>query len=598
MIPLMGPSPVKRARAISPTPYTDSRQLSFQFPTQYPNPLRPSRSPSPDVSLSQDCAFPPFLPKSRNGTPTIPIGVDQTLHPLKGDHQIQDAYSNLAPVSPRDGGENFLQKMAAIAPGPFQLSNETKFRPSGHRRTATMSSSKDLEFSPRARTGKGSKQQPSTAGSNDLEMPSLATISGGPRSTLTHNRSDKYKSPTRPAYSTRSETADIINPFIKSELARKESLTSILRQEHRSNTDPLRSFTTSHSQDSAAAAARRPSAPSLHVTRPSVAAAIRPLHEIGSVSYFKPSRSLKGRNQRSSGTIVTELSMTTGTREARHDQTVDGVPPVPASSHASKYTVGNPYHAPRESSSSDESFESDAKSGSSRSTPPLSRSPQKQNLQVSDSEFSGTFMNGFQFGLEASTAKEPSSHCGPFRPDGSIHKIPLSSQQPNQEPSSLRQGSTSDSAVHSGHSSVAKTPEDYLSPWSPLQSNNNQVPSALPALATDPTPQAPKSTRINKGRCRGCKEIIIGKSVCSADGRLTGRYHKRCFVCTTCKESFRTADFYILENNPYCEQHYHQLNNSICRHCERGIEGPYLETDLKQKFHPGCFKCQVSRINT
>lgn len=31
-----------------------------------------------------------------------------------------------------------------------------------------------------------------------------------------------------------------------------------------------------------------------------------------------------------------------------------------------------------------------------------------------------------------------------------------------------------------------------------------------------------------KGNCRGCGEVIVGKSVKAADGRLTGRWHKQC----------------------------------------------------------------------
>jgi hypothetical protein len=97
----------------------------------------------------------------------------------------------------------------------------------------------------------------------------------------------------------------------------------------------------------------------------------------------------------------------------------------------------------------------------------------------------------------------------------------------------------------------------------------------------------------NKGNCRGCGEIIRGKSVSSADGRLTGRYHKECFVCETCDEPFPTNDFYVIDNHPFCARHYHQLNGSLCQSCDKGIEGEYLETDMKQKFHPFCFTCRV-----
>lgn len=63
------------------------------------------------------------------------------------------------------------------------------------------------------------------------------------------------------------------------------------------------------------------------------------------------------------------------------------------------------------------------------------------------------------------------------------------------------------------------------------------------------------------------------------------------FVCKTCRSPFATADFYVINNDPYCEQHYHRLNDSLCTKCDRGIEGPYLETQPGQKFHPNCFTC-------
>ncbi|PGH35792.1 hypothetical protein GX50_01376 [[Emmonsia] crescens] len=137
----------------------------------------------------------------------------------------------------------------------------------------------------------------------------------------------------------------------------------------------------------------------------------------------------------------------------------------------------------------------------------------------------------------------------------------------------------------------------------------------LPALPTEPpadkravSPPARVATRTpvgRKSRCRGCQEIIVGKSVSSADGRLTGRWHKACFVCHTCRSPFQTADFYVLDNLPYCAQHYHELNGSLCGSCNMGIEGQYLETEeenenftggARKKYHPGCFRCRTCHM--
>jgi uncharacterized CHY-type Zn-finger protein len=103
-------------------------------------------------------------------------------------------------------------------------------------------------------------------------------------------------------------------------------------------------------------------------------------------------------------------------------------------------------------------------------------------------------------------------------------------------------------------------------------------------------------TPISKGECRGCGTHIYGKSVKAADGRLTGRFHKECFVCKTCQAPFMTAEFYVMNNAPYCAQHYHELNNSMCKKCNHGIEGQYLETDRKEKFHSHCFSCTHCRV--
>ena len=122
-------------------------------------------------------------------------------------------------------------------------------------------------------------------------------------------------------------------------------------------------------------------------------------------------------------------------------------------------------------------------------------------------------------------------------------------------------------------------------------------------LATPSRQRRPSTPGGIKGICRGCSKPIMSgqKSVSSKDGRLTGKYHKDCFACRTCKEPFATADFYVHDDHPYCAHHYHILNETICEGCGKGIEGHYLETSSMsgtsaKKFHPDCLKCATCKV--
>jgi len=132
------------------------------------------------------------------------------------------------------------------------------------------------------------------------------------------------------------------------------------------------------------------------------------------------------------------------------------------------------------------------------------------------------------------------------------------------------------------------------SPMDPAIQGGRLSPS--PSRNTERSRMSPENKPVRrpttaKGNCKGCGEPIKGRSVSSADGRLTGRYHKQCFMCKTCSEPFQTSTFYVINDAPYCEHHYHKLNGSICITCDKGIEGQYLESELKQKFHPSCLTC-------
>ncbi|KAF7562240.1 hypothetical protein G7046_g1907 [Stylonectria norvegica] len=180
---------------------------------------------------------------------------------------------------------------------------------------------------------------------------------------------------------------------------------------------------------------------------------------------------------------------------------------------------------------------------------------------------------------------------------------PQFATSPRDHPNQMSQHGTSP-RDHPALSPYGTSPRDQsaLSPLSPQYGTSpRQQNSFDPAIhglrQTDTQSRLPPPIRKGsrdpapRGDCKACKLPIKGKSISSADGRLTGKYHKACFVCATCSEPFTSAEFYVLDDKPYCEQHYHKLNGSLCGSCGTGIEGQYLEDEFVIKYHVGCFRC-------
>ncbi|KAI9856459.1 MAG: hypothetical protein M1824_005397 [Vezdaea acicularis] len=277
----------------------------------------------------------------------------------------------------------------------------------------------------------------------------------------------------------------------------------------------------------------------------------------------------QNRSVEPSGTIdrqppaTDDLSRVASRSNPRNDLPKEVLRPVAFAALADEYSVGNPYHTPTESQSSNESDFSGAKTGSSRSSPPLSDTSSLAPRKGSKTANMDNVMNDLQNSFR-NIQPTSDSHSGP--------KSTFVAPEYNR-------------------SATFPQPESPMDPSFPSRFGSKNAFNA-PSTAS-PLRQAPQraQTVSNKGFCKGCQEPIRGKSVSSADGRLTGRYHKHCFVCKSCRAPFETAEFYVLKDQPYCERHYHKLNNSLCQSCDQGIEGQYLETDRKQKFHPRCLSC-------
>ncbi|KAI0470681.1 hypothetical protein GGR56DRAFT_140106 [Xylariaceae sp. FL0804] len=258
---------------------------------------------------------------------------------------------------------------------------------------------------------------------------------------------------------------------------------------------------------------------------------------------------------------------------------------------ADEFGVGNPYHSPsvsQSSSNSGFSGETQPSQPSSNTSPARStKSRAGPRRQLSDTTGFDALMNDLQTSMNAMSPIPPSPVVPEPTPAAKGYSVRTSSRR--APPEGLRvdpsipvtQGLRLGSPIKS-----PRTPGLYGDRLDPAV-QGGQTRSRDPGSHN----RQPSRGARPRGDCKACRKPITGKSVSSADGRLTGRYHKACFVCTTCQEPFSSSTFYVLNDQPYCEQHYHKLNGSLCASCNRGIEGQYLEDEVPQKYHPGCFRC-------
>ncbi|CUM56180.1 uncharacterized protein AC631_03632 [Debaryomyces fabryi] len=112
-----------------------------------------------------------------------------------------------------------------------------------------------------------------------------------------------------------------------------------------------------------------------------------------------------------------------------------------------------------------------------------------------------------------------------------------------------------------------------------------------------------------KGPCRVCQKEISPiskgpqKSVFSKTGELSGQWHRSCFTCAYagCTVKFsKSIQCYVYDDNAFCHNHYHELNDTLCQYCSKGIEGECVENELYQKWHLHCLtchqcKCQINK---
>lgn len=604
------------------------------------------RSPSPDATpLPQDSAFPIFpTARSKTATPTTPHKTTFGFLPeTKGDESTHDVLPSSRPHG--DQEEILLNQSNSSILGPVNAQSMEVRHPSGADGISAVTKGHGSTRSASTDTARSRIRALSTTSSNYTRIPSMSSIAGYTRLDLVE--SDVPAVPTVPSVALDYDTLPTpdeeptkgyisdASPFNFGSFGQSTSAHTIPEDGRReeSSIRPSGHTHTSTVQEQQGVSKTPSESPEKnHKSKPSV---MLPLYDIGSTSSFRPSKSLRGR--RNGSPIVGQLDVgQTKATNPQEDKRLDDAPPMPQLLTSQSYETTNPYHTPHESVSSNDSYGSGVKSGSSRSSPPLNSplndlSPQQKGQFGSDG-FNDAFQ-GFQFGVEGQTEDQrrnsqegtvpatatpqapiqqytlvgsqasslPALSDPPpsVRPTSPLHSQQQSSPILSRSPPSVRPVQPAPAPLRNFpmRPTVSPTgsPEGYLaSPASPYTDLTSNTGLSVGVPRPPPIPEAPakKRTPTSKGQCRGCNTAIYGKSISSADGQLTGRYHKQCFVCKTCRAPFQTTDFYVHNNNPYCGRHYHEQNGSLCTNCDRGIEGQYLETDRRQKFHPYCFTCQ------
>ncbi|KAF1957774.1 hypothetical protein CC80DRAFT_33629 [Byssothecium circinans] len=564
-----------QASPLSPSPLSPGGR---KFNRSATSPLpRTERPPSPDFMRNMDSPF-PIIPTNRKQTPTSekPRPLDRS-EPFYDQDYAQPS-PLFAPLSPRtDGGKNILQKMNTIAPGPFDgrgydrrpstssgprspssAFSQNGFSQRGHRRTNTQTS---LRGAANGRT---------SMASNASSLFSNGSIGLPARPKPGMVGAMPPPPPPVPPIQVEAKTEGI-DAFL--ERLQKETMGAPSKDRSKS---PMRSDERSRSPMRQDARSRSP------VRQGSI-------NEVERRSRPEAPRAISRRPP----SIRTDRSPSRMNKD---------LPPLPAimSNFAGSAVPQDPVYTPSDSGRSEDSYASSGfrSAASSRSSPPTSEAGHsRQASKISRPDYS--INEPIQRTLSPETFTD-SRNALSMQPDirranenYNRTRTPETLLKPPSSQIATAPQTPLDPAIQTGLA-YEKPWEESRSPLDPALNYGVSPPPPEPRQQIERRPTASKGT--SKGRCRGCGETITGKSVKDSSGRLTGRYHRECFVCRTCGENFPTAEFYVFENAPYCHQHYHILNGSLCRTCNRGIEGQYLETDQRLKFHPRCFTCFTCRI--
>ncbi|KAJ4402604.1 hypothetical protein N0V91_007143 [Didymella pomorum] len=348
--------------------------------------------------------------------------------------------------------------------------------------------------------------------------------------------------PPLPAAAEESEGIDAFLGRLQSEARRPAQLT----QEDRSKTYPLR--TASQEKRGPPPRPRRPSEKDLP---PANIAEYK-------TSDFAP----RSNNMFPSRAPSRAASETDSQRDPVPARSLQPPPPVTTNINVDTpsgalHTPSGALHTPSDSGLSDDSYASytTRSNASSRSSPPSSETGHSRNVsKVSRADYLAE--------EKVQRTASPDSYAEVRAPSSQAQgrRAPASYTRPNTAepipqilspgfPSPSAPESPMDPAIQFG-TSFERRPKERPSPQDPALNFAQSPPRRRPESGPRPT-EARRLVPTSKGNCRGCSEPIVGKSVKDSSGRLTGRYHRSCFVCRTCGDGFPTAEFYVYDNAPY-----------------------------------------------
>lgn len=151
------------------------------------------------------------------------------------------------------------------------------------------------------------------------------------------------------------------------------------------------------------------------------------------------------------------------------------------------------------------------------------------------------------------------------------------------------------------YNSYSSYPPSVGSPVMPMSSGFTTPDQAFEEAATTPLNN---SNQVyyppGEGPCRKCGLPILEgeKKIWSKDNQLSGQWHRACFGCHECNAKFnKGSSCYVYNDQPYCERHFHELNGSLCKVCNRGVEGECLQNEVNEVFHIDCLKCVICGLN-